>query len=890
VSAVTNTRATLGKLNPVCRRALEAAAGLCVSNTHYNIEVEHWLLKLLEPTESDIPKIFRHYEVDLTRVVRELTRALDAMKRGSAQRPAMSGELGEWMTDAWSLASLEYAEGLIRTSHLLCALMTNRTFGARVRAASPELARIPADKFQKDLEVLTHGSPEDLYKATPAVAQGAASKPVGQLGPTQTPSLDQYTQDLTARAKKKELDPVVGRDREIRQVIDILTRRRQNNPILTGEAGVGKTAIVEGLALRIADKDVPESLQNAVIRTLDLALLQAGAGVKGEFENRLKTVIAEVKASPFPIILFIDEAHTMIGAGAQAGGGDAANLLKPALARGELRTIAATTWAEYKKYFEGDAALKRRFQVVRVAEPDLAPAMQMMRGLTESLEKHHNVRIMDEAVESSVLLSARYVTERQLPDKSVSLLDTACARVALSQAATPAPLEDCRRDVQHYDVEIGILKREMASGGAHARRLDELTRAKREAADRLTALEKRLEDERKLVSQIRELRKRLERSAAGAEGSADRLLPDEEQRLRTELSDRTKDLKEKQGDTPLVMPVVDAQAVADVVSNWTGIPVGKMVTNEIRTLLALKEQLMERVVGQDHAMEAVARRIQTARAQLADPRKPLGVFLLVGPSGVGKTETALVLADILYGGDRNVITINMSEYQDDSKISNLIGSAKGLVGYGEGGVLTEAVRRKPHSIVLLDEVEKAHVGVQEMFYQVFDKGMLMDSSGNDVNFKNTIILLTSNAGTDVIAKHCEDPLTRPDPAGLYDVLRPELLKIFKPAFLGRLTIVPYFPLADEVMRQIIRLKLGHIRKRMKESHKARFEYDDAVVDTVAGRCKEVESGARNVDNILTGTLLPELSRELLSRLADGKTISAVKVGVGGDGAFTYELS
>jgi type VI secretion system protein VasG len=684
--------------------------------------------------------------------------------------------------------------------------------------------------------------------------------------------------NLTERAKKGEIDPVIGRDFEIRQVIDILTRRRQNNPILTGEAGVGKTAVVEGFALRVVSGDVPPPLKDVVIRTLDLGLLQAGAGVKGEFENRLKSVMAEVKASAQPIILFIDEAHTIIGAGGAAGQGDAANLLKPALARGELRTIAATTWMEYKKYFEEDPALKRRFQVVKVDEPDVVKAVRMMRGVAATLEKHHKVRILDEAIEDAVKLSHRYITDRQLPDKSVSLLDTACARVNLSQAATPAALEDCRRDLEHLDAEIKELEREKAAGADHDERLDELGETRKTTDERRVVLEKQLVEERELVTKIQGMRAKIEGNPKGKGAGVPELLSAQEQ------------LHKLQGETPLVHPVVDRQTVAAVVSGWTGIPVGKMVLDEIKTVLSLRDRLQERVIGQDQALEVISRRMQTARANLLDPKRPIGVFLLVGPSGVGKTETALALADILYGGTRNLVVINMSEYKEEHKISRLTGSAPGYVGYGQGGVLTEAVRRKPYSIVLLDEVEKANVGIQEIFYQVFDKGTLQDDRGTEVDFKNTIILLTSNVGTDHIMKVTADPDTIPDAEGLGQSLRPELLKAFKPALLGRMHVVPYFPLGDEVIRKIVRLQLKRIGDRLAANHRAEFHFDDKVVDTITARCKDVESGARNVDHIITGTLLPSIAQEFLTQLAQGKPVDRVTIGVDAGGQFVYQFS
>jgi type VI secretion system protein VasG len=880
----------VNKLNPHCRRALEGAAGLCLSRTNYNVEIEHWLLKLLEPANTDLTRILRQYDIDPARLNRELTRTLDGLKTGNARAPALSAEIMDLMREAWVLASLEFGASRVRSGYLLAALLGDRTLAGRARAGSAELAKIPADRLPGELNVLIADSVEDT--ADQAEAGAAAPGAPGPVPGSKTPALDQFTLNLTERARKGEIDPVIGRDFEIRQVVDILTRRRQNNPILTGEAGVGKTAVVEGFALRVVAGDVPPPLKGVAVRTLDLGLLQAGAGVKGEFENRLKSVIAEVKASPQPIILFIDEAHTLIGAGGAAGQGDAANLLKPALARGELRTIAATTWAEYKKYFETDAALKRRFQVVKVDEPDEARAVRMMRGLSATLEKHHKVRILEEAVEDAVKLSHRYITDRQLPDKSVSLLDTACARVALGQSAVPSALEDCRREIEHLDVEIGALEREAAVGAADQARLQELSEHRQAAQTRREELEKRWAEEKRLVAEIQELRGKLEHHAVAAKpgGNAeDKLLAKDEKRARDDLSRLEKQLTQLQGENPLVQPVVDRQAVAAVVSGWTGIPVGKMVLDEIKTVLALRSKLEERVVGQTHALEAIAQRIRTARANLVDPRRPIGVFLLVGPSGVGKTETALALADILYGGDRNMVIINMSEYKEEHKISRLTGSAPGYVGYGEGGVLTEAVRRKPYSIVLLDEVEKADPSVQEIFYQVFDKGTLQDDKGNDVDFKNTIILLTSNVGTDTIMKTCADPDTCPDAEGLATVLRKDLLQSFKPALLGRLTVVPYFPLSDTVLRQIIQLQLRRIADRMRINHQATLTYDDALVGAIAGRCKEVESGARNVDHILTGTLLPELSRQFLTRMAEGNPITRAHVAIGSDGQFIYAL-
>jgi type VI secretion system protein VasG len=883
-------RPLLEKLNPFCQRSLvEGAIGLCMSRSNYNVELEHWLFKLLEPANTDLTRLLRHYDINPSRLNKELTQSLDQLKRGNAKAPGFALDIMNLISQAWLLTSLEFRSGRIRSGYLLTALLTDTEVGRRVRSDWPELAKINGEQLQKEVRTVIAGSSEDETEVGFAEATPGAPAAPGAAAPgSKTPSLDQFTMNLTERAKKGEIDPVIGRDFEIRQVIDILTRRRQNNPILTGEAGVGKTAVVEGFALRIVADDVPNALRGVALRTLDLGLLQAGAGVKGEFENRLKSVIQEVKSSSQPVILFIDEAHTIIGAGGAAGQGDAANLLKPALARGELRTIAATTWAEYKKFFEADAALKRRFQVVKVDEPDEAKAVRMMRGFAGTLEKHHKVRVLDEAIEDAVKLSHRYITDRQLPDKSVSLLDTAAARVALGQSSVPPALEDCRREIEMLDVEIGILEREKAVGAAHDERLLEVVERKQTAEKQRAALEKRWEEEKRRVGEIQKLRATLEAHAAGT--AKEKLKPGEESKLLADLTRMQKELTQLQGETPLVQPVVDRQAVAEVVSGWTGIPIGKMVLDEIKTVLSLHEKLKERVIGQDHALEAIAQRIRTARAQLVDPRRPIGVFMLVGPSGVGKTETAMALSDILYGGDRNMVVINMSEYKEDHKISRLTGSAPGYVGYGEGGVLTEAVRRKPYSIVLLDEVEKANVAVQEIFYQVFDKGTLQDDKGTEVDFKNTIILLTSNVGTDTIMKVCADPDTCPDAEGLAAALRPDLLKSFKPALLGRITIVPYFPLGDEVIRKILQLQLKRIGDRIRTNHRASFSYDDALVSTIASRCKEVESGARNVDHILTGTLLPEISREFLSHMAEGKTIERVAVSVDGSGKFVYQIS
>jgi type VI secretion system protein VasG len=886
----TNLKALIARLNPTSRGALEAAAGLCLSRTNYDVEIEHLLLKLIESPDSDCARIFRRFEVDPSRVARDLTRAIDRLKTGNARTPALSPRLPHVFEQAWSLGSIDYGASSVRSGFILLALLADPDSARLVRDLSPELKKISVETLQKELPAIVSGSSEDREAGEVAAFAGEGAAP-GARPDSKTPALDQFTIDLTARARAGEIDPVLCRDFEIRQVVDILTRRRQNNPILTGEAGVGKTAVVEGFALKIAQGDVPPPLRNVSLRSLDLGLLQAGAGIKGEFENRLKSVIAEVKASPQPVILFIDEAHTMIGAGGQAGAGDAANLLKPALARGELRTIAATTWAEYKKYFEKDAALARRFQVVKVEEPTEEQAIIMMRGITGALEKHHKVRILEEAVEASVRLSHRYISGRQLPDKCVSVLDTACARLALSQTSTPPQVEDCRRRIAQLGTQIEALQREEVAGASHGERIAELTAAKSAAEDELRQLMERWEKEKSLVGRLRELREQLETRSVKSDGGEPRRLSDAEiEALRAEMTGLNEELRRVQGENPLMQVCVDSQTVAEVISGWTGIPVGKMMSDEIKTVLSLHERLAERVIGQDHALWAISQRIRTARANLVDPRRPIGVFLLVGPSGVGKTETALALADTLYGGERNMVTINMSEYQEAHTVSSLKGSPPGYVGYGEGGVLTEAVRRKPYSVVLLDEVEKAHPDVMELFFQVFDKGVLEDGEGREIDFKNTVILLTSNAGTDTVMKLCADPETRPDPFALADALRPDLLKFFKPAFLGRLIVVPYYPITDDVMRSIIKLQLGRIRKRVEENHRAQFTYDEALVSAIAGRCKEVESGARNVDHILTRTLLPEISQEVLSRMAAGGSITRVHVSVDDQGQFLYQIS
>jgi type VI secretion system protein VasG len=883
-----NLKSLIGKLNEPTRNALEGAAGLCMSRAQYDVEIEHYLLKCLDAADGDVVRILRQFDVDKSRLSAELTRSLDKMKTGNARNPAFSPSLVRMLTEAWTLGSIDFGIPQIRSGLTILALASNEDLARIMREVSKEFQKIPAESLKKDLMAIVAGSREDTVTSAPA---DAGATPGGPRPGSKTPNLDQFTVDLTANAAKGKIDPVLGRDFEIRQIIDILMRRRQNNPIMTGEAGVGKTAVVEGFALRVSQGDVPPPLRNVSVHSLDLTLLQAGAGIKGEFENRLKNLIEEVKASPKPIILFIDEAHTMIGAGGTAGQNDAANILKPALARGELRTIAATTWSEYKKYFEKDPALTRRFQVVKVEEPSEGQCLTMLRGIVPTLEHHHGVRILEEGVAAAVGLSHRYLAGRQLPDKAVSVLDTACARLALGQNSTPPDIEDAQRQLDDYAVQARVLEREAAAGSNHQERLQQIASGRAEVESRLSQLRGRWDKERELVTAVRQMRQQLEQGVAetaeaGASGTAVQPALDREA-LMSELNRASAELDALQGEAPLMRVCVDAQIIGEVISGWTGIPVGKMQADQIATVLSLENLLGQRVIGQSHSLEMISQRIRTSRAKLEDPNKPIGVFLLVGPSGVGKTETALALSDLMYGGERNLITINMSEFQEAHTVSTLKGSPPGYVGYGEGGVLTEAVRRRPYSVVLLDEIEKAHPDVFELFYQVFDKGMMEDGEGRLIDFKNTIIILTSNACTDALAKLTADPETTPSPEGLVKAIKPELDKIFKPAFLGRLVIVPYFPIRDEAMKQIIRLKLGKIQRRLLESHQTEFTYDDSVVEEVGRRCTEVETGARNVDNILSNTLLPQISQQLLVRMAERQRIDRIHVTIGADGSFVY---
>jgi type VI secretion system protein VasG len=880
-----NLKSLIGKLNDTTRTALQAAAGFCLQQTHYDVEIEHFLMKLLENSGGDFVTILKGFEVDKAKLSAQLSASLDKLKRGNARTPVLAPTLVKMLTEAWGTASLDFNAGNVRTGHCIIALTQNEELSRLMGDVSREFKKIDAKSLKDNFASIVGMSYEekeqtDLGESLPSASSAADAAPGADgkpKGPSKQPNLDAYTVNMTENAKNGKIDSVLARDFEIRQVVDILTRRRQNNPILVGEAGVGKTAVVEGLALRIVAGDVPPPLKNVTLRTLDLAQLQAGASVKGEFENRLKGLIEEVKKSPTPIILFIDEAHTMIGAGGAAGQGDAANLLKPALARGELRTIAATTWAEYKKYFEKDPALTRRFQTVKVEEPSEYNCQLMLRGIIPMLEKHHNVLILDEGLAAAVKLSHRYLPDRQLPDKAVSVLDTACARLALGQSAIPTAVEAAQRQIDDYDVQTRILNREKEIGSDHEERLNEIVEKRAKVQAELTDLKVRWEHEGRLVEEIKKLRDEIMANAEGLDKDA----------ARVKMNELKKELETLQGETPLMRVSVDAQVVGEVIAAWTGIPLGKMMKNEIQTALELEKHLCSRVIGQDHAMMAISERIRTSKAGMDDPVKPVGVFMLVGPSGVGKTETALAISDLLYGGEDNIITINMSEFQEAHTVSTLKGSPPGYVGYGEGGVLTEAVRRRPYSVVLLDEVEKAHPDVLELFFQVFDKGRMEDGEGREIIFRNCVIILTSNAATDTLMKLVADPETMPSPEGIVSAMKPELDKIFKPAFLGRMVIIPYYPVRDEVLKTIVRLKVRKIQKRLLETHRIELLVGPEVIDAVAARCTEVESGARNVDNILSNTVLPDISRRLLGMLAEGNRPSQMEIKVAEDGTFTY---
>lgn len=875
----------ISKLNTTCRQAAEQAASRCRARGHFEVEVEHLLLTLLEQRHSDVSVILKRSGLSQEQLEQELNQELNTLRDGNTRTPVFSAQLPIWLESAWLIASLETRDGSIRSGHLLLALLTHPALAQRATRSSKVLARVSPEDLKAHFEAFTEGSREQEHISTVAPTEEDSDATAVRI---KTPALDQFTTSLTQRARDGHLDPVIGREVEIRQVIDILMRRRQNNPILTGEAGVGKTAVAEGLAQAIVAGEVPSALQNVELLALDMGLLQAGASVKGEFELRLKNVIEEIQKHPVPIILFIDEAHTLIGAGGAAGQNDAANLLKPALARGELRTLAATTWSEYKKYFEKDAALARRFQMVKVDEPSETVASAMLRALVPLMEKHFNVRVLDEAVTEAVRLSHRYISARQLPDKAVSVLDTACSRVALSQSVRPGVIADLYKQLEQTEAQRRALSREHASGSPHEKRLAQLQADALALTQQLDEANALWQQETQLVQRISELRTALELEVPDPASKGRKKNLSSPQRL--ELDQALAALSEVQGETPLLPLQVDATVIAQVISAWTGIPLGKMVKDEIRTVRTLGDVLQARVIGQPHALSAIAQRVRTARAYLEDPNKPKGVFLFVGPSGVGKTETALALADALYGGERKLITFNMSEYQEAHSVSGLKGSPPGYVGYGEGGLLTEAVRRNPYSVVLLDEVEKAHPDVLELFYQVFDKGVLDDAEGREIDFRNTLIILTSNIASSTIMQAClnKTPEEIPDVEQLSELIRPALYKAFKPAFLGRMKVIPYYPIDDESLAEITRLKLDRIGRRVTANHQAEFLYDDALVESLLARCTEVDSGARAIDQIIDGSLLPDIADTVLARMAEGQGVSRIKVGANKRG-FTYQI-
>jgi len=921
------------KLNPITYKAIESATVFCKLRGNPYVELIHWLHQILQLQDSDLHKIIQTYGLNPSHLSRDMTDALDRLPRGASSISDLSSHVEEAVERGWVYSTLMFNDSKVRSGHLIVGILKTPSLKNSLISISDQFNKISLENLTEHFHDVVANSPEENLLATDGTSfDGAApGESSGAIAPAQMgkqEALQQFTVDLTERARTGELDPIVGRDDEIRQMVDILMRRRQNNPILTGEAGVGKTAVVEGFAQRIASGDIPPSMKDVSVRTLDMALLQAGASMKGEFENRLKQIIEEVQSSEKPIILFIDEAHTLIGAGGAEGTGDAANILKPALARGTLRTIAATTWAEYKKYFEKDPALTRRFQVIQVDEPTEEKATLMLRSMATVMEKHHQVLLLDEALEDAVKLSHRYIPARQLPDKAISVLDTSCARVAVSQHATPAEVEDCQRKIQALEVENRIIDREAAVGIDIGERKLNVDTQLSERHEQLKVLEKRWQEEKELVTDILELRAKLRGVASKVEGTGSKLekaveeivekttdhddetneldttekkqdrlvtadndeLSDEDRAKALEkLQDLQQQLSELQGENPLILPSVDGQAIASVIADWTGIPVGKMVRDEMGAVLRLSDTLNERVVGQKHALDSIAKRVQTSRAELDSPDKPIGVFMLCGPSGVGKTETGLALAESLYGGEENIITINMSEFQEAHSVSTLKGSPPGYIGYGEGGILTEAVRRRPYSVVLLDEVEKAHPDVHEIFFQVFDKGRMEDAEGRLIDFRNTLILLTSNVGTDMIMDMCVDPDLMPGVEGLAKALREPLLKVFPPALIGRLVTIPYYPLSDEILSTIIKLKLNKIVNRIKQNHEAEMTYGDDVIKLISERCNDLDSGARVVDAILTNTVLPQVSQEFLERMMEGEKINLVSVSVK-DSELVYKFS
>ena len=871
------------KLNTILYRALEGATAFCKLRGNPYVELAHWLHQLMHEHDTDLQKILRYFEIRPDEVEQGIIIALDDLPRGASSVSDLSEHIDSATERAWVYGSLKYGDARIRSAYLLLGILKSNALRNVLYGISPAFKKITPDVLADSLHAIVDGSAEDLDSAALSAEKGPARVgEAGSAGSGQQSALAQYAVDMTARARNNEIDPVSGRDEEIRQMVDILMRRRQNNPLLTGEAGVGKTAVVEGFALRLARGDVPESLRDISLYLLDIGLLQAGASMKGEFESRLRAVIDEVQASEKPIVLFIDEIHTLIGAGGVAGTGDAANLLKPALARGELRTIGATTWAEYKKYIEKDPALTRRFQTIQVHEPDEKKALIMLRGLADKLEEHHQVLLLDEAIEAAVKLSHRYIPARQLPDKAVALLDTACARVAVSQYAQPAALEDISRTIEHLNIEKSIAERELKLGLGVQSRIDEIETKLTQSDALFEELTTAWDAERTLVTELLEARRALR-------GDDDALDESKRAELLAKVEELQTTLTTQQAESPLIFAAVDSNAVAAVVADWTGIPVGRMVKDQAHSILQLADTLEQRVIGQSHALNAIAERIQTSRAKLTAPNKPVAVFMLCGPSGVGKTETALALAESLYGGEQNLITINMSEFQEAHTVSTLKGAPPGYVGYGEGGVLTEAVRRRPYSVVLLDEVEKAHPDVHEIFFQVFDKGWMEDGEGRYIDFKNTVIILTSNVGTERIMDVCKDPELMPDAEGLTAVLRDPLLQVFPAALLGRLAVVPYFPLSDEMLAKIVALQLTRIEKRLSEHHGIEFIPTADAVQLIVDRCTEVESGGRMVDAILNSSVLPKVSARILESAMSGEVIKRLSLSVeNSEFVFNYE--
>lgn len=869
--------AVTGKLNRIGYDSFIKALRLAKSAGNRNVELAHWLPQILQSDRSDLALTCDEFKLDRARLSADMERAVKSFRRNETEMPGVSNQIIELLDRGWHFATLLFGETQIRTGHMLVAAVKTPELRRSLVAISSEFSKISAERLSDEYRTIWKGSDEEeLQPLDGSGLRGADTPGAAEAGSRGQTPLDRFSQDLTAKAAAGGMDPVLGRDEEIRQIVDVLMRRRQNNPILTGEAGVGKTAVVEGFAQRIASGDVPPSLRGVRLCALDIGLMQAGASMKGEFEQRLRSVIDEVQNSPTPIILFIDEAHTLIGAGGAAGTGDAANLLKPALARGALRTIAATTWAEYRQYFEKDPALTRRFQPVQIDEPDIARACGMLRGIVGPMEKHHKVRISDAAIVAAVNLSSRYIPARQLPDKAVSLLDTASARVAISQTTTPAAIQDARVSLEALAQEKAALIADRDLGATDEARIVEIDDRVSALQEKLATLEQNLERERALVDEIGALRKKLAKAEDGVDLDAER------DNLKTKLAE----LEAIESESRMTYAHVDEQSVASVVSDWTGVPVGRMVKDEIETVLSLPEILNRRVVGQSHGLSMIAKRIETNRAKLDNPNKPIGVFMLCGPSGVGKTETALALAEALYGGETNIISINMSEFQEAHTVSTLKGAPPGYVGYGEGGRLTEAVRRKPYSVILLDEVEKAHPDVHEIFFQVFDKGVMEDGTGRRIDFKNTLIILTSNVGTDTIMDVGAKPPFVGDPEALAQALRPDLLKVFPPALLGRIVTIPYYPLSQAMLSGIVRLQLDRIGKRIADNHKARFVYEDAVVDHIVSLCNDPDSGGRIIDNIITNTLLPSLSREFLKRSLAKEELTEARVTVS-DGQFGY---